>query len=274
MTQRFADAGRGALEFDGRTALITGGATGIGLASARLLAERGATVAIINDKADDVASAKELLGDEGHDVLGLVADVSDEASMAAAFRELAPLPPLRVLVCSAAIQPYGTAEDMVPAVWSRVQAVNLTGAYIAGHLALPLMKAAGGGSIIFVSSVQGTATQARVAAYSTSKAGMIGLARAMAVDHSAEGVRVNTVSPGCIDAPMTRYAASENAPPEERDALVAKWGSMQPIGRPGYPEEVAEMIAFLASDRASFCTGADYKVDGGCLAKVAVVLPD
>ncbi|WMS41642.1 SDR family NAD(P)-dependent oxidoreductase [Acuticoccus sp. MNP-M23] len=263
------------MEFSGRTALITGGATGIGLATARLLARGGATVALINHQESDLDAARKTLAGEGLDAIALVADVSDEASMTEAFQTLdARAGPLRMMVCSAAIQPFGTVEAMAPAEWDRVQSINLNGAYLASHLAVPRMRAAGGGAIVHLASVQATATQARIAAYSTSKAAILGLVRAMAVDHAPDNIRVNAVSPGCIDAPMTRYSASQNAAPEDQDALVAHWGAAQPLGRPGRPDEVAEMIAFLLSDKASFCSGADYKVDGGLLAKLGVVLPD
>lgn len=264
------------MEFSGQTALVTGGATGIGFETARILAERGGSVAILNNDKKDVDAATQRLSNAGHSVIGLCADVSDEAAMRAAFETLdtASPNPLRILVCSAAIQPYGTVETMSPAEFAKVQSVNLVGAATASHLAIPRMRVAGGGAIVHVTSVQGSATQARVAAYSTSKAALLGLTRAMAVDHAPDNIRVNAVSPGCIDAPMTRYAASQNAAPEDQDALVETWGKMQPLGRPGRPEEVAEMIAFLVSDKASFCSGADFRVDGGLLAKLGVILPD
>ncbi|XWN34081.1 MAG: SDR family NAD(P)-dependent oxidoreductase [Devosia sp.] len=259
----------------GKTALITGGATGIGFATAKILAGAGAHIAILGHKAEEVDNAVAALKADGGSAQGLVANVADKEAMAAVFATLDnDAPPLRILVCSAAIQPYGTVEGMPPDVWSEVIAVNLTGAYIACHLAVPRMKAGGGGAIVLVASVQGSATQARVAAYSTSKGGLLALTRAMAVDHAGENVRVNAVSPGCIDAPMTRYAASMNAEAGEEDAIVASWGKMQPIGRVGQPEEVAEVIAFLVSDKASFCSGADFRVDGGLMAKLGVVLPE
>jgi len=136
------------------------------------------------------------------------------------------------------------------------------------------MRASGGGAIVNIASVQGIATQNRVAAYSTSKGGLLALTRAMAVDHATDGIRVNAVCPGCIDAPMTRMSAQQTAAPGGEEALLESWGRSQPLGRMGRPEEVAEVVAFLASDRASFCTGAEFRVDGGLLAKLGVVLPE
>jgi NAD(P)-dependent dehydrogenase (short-subunit alcohol dehydrogenase family) len=259
-------------EFAGKTAIITGGATGIGFAAARLMAARGARVGILGHEAAAVAEACASLGAAA---FPLVADVADPAALEAAFARFDDSGmTLTTLVCSAGIQPYGTAETMPVAVWDQVINVNLRGAFLAGKHAVPRMRAGGGGSIVMVSSVQASATQNNVTAYSTSKGGMLALTRAMAVDHALDGIRVNTVSPGCIDAPMTRFAASQNAEPGAEQALIDTWGRAQPLGRVGRPEEVAEVIAFLASDRASFCTAAEFRVDGGLLAKLGVVLPD
>jgi NAD(P)-dependent dehydrogenase (short-subunit alcohol dehydrogenase family) len=265
----------GTEELGGHKVVVTGGATGIGLASVRLLAQRGAWVAVLGNDAAAVDAAVSALDTENLTVEGLVADVSDAGQMERAFEEFdRHVGPLTGLVCSAGIQPYGTVESTDPATWESVISTNLRGAYLASHFAVPRMRRHGGGSVVLISSVQGTATQQRVAAYTASKGGLLALARAMAVDHAAERIRVNTVSPGCIDAPITRLSAELNAAPGEADELVASWGRMQPIGRVGRPEEVAEMVAFLVSERASFCTGGDYRVDGGLLAKLGVALPD
>jgi NAD(P)-dependent dehydrogenase (short-subunit alcohol dehydrogenase family) len=261
-------------ELQGKGVIVTGGATGIGLATARLMSKRGARVAILGHDADAVAASVDALGDEGLVTLGLSADVSDSEAMGRAFNDFdREIGSLSVLVCNAAIQPYGTVESTDAATWARVLGVNLGGVYQASHLAVPRMRKAGGGSIVLVASVQGMATQQRVAAYTASKGGILALTRAMAVDHALDGIRVNSVSPGCIDAPMTRYSAAMNTTADGVEALIQAWGRMQPLGRVGQPDEVAEVISFLASDRASFCTGSDYRVDGGILAKLGVVLP-
>jgi len=262
-------------ELQGKTAIVTGGATGIGLATARLMSKRGARVAILGHDTSVVNASVSAFADEGLVLLGLTADVSDSEAMASAFEKFdRDIGGLSILVCNAAIQPYGTVETTDHSTWTKVLGINLGGAYAASHFAVPRMREAGGGSIVLVASVQGTATQERVAAYTSSKGGLLALTRAMAVDHARDGIRVNSVSPGCIDAPMTRYSAEMNTTPDGVDALIQSWGRMQPLGRVGQPDEVAEVIGFLASDRASFCTGSDYRVDGGILAKLGVVLPE
>ena len=261
-------------DFAGKTAIVTGGSTGIGLATARMLAERGAQVCILGHDGAQVAASCEALSAAGLTMFPLVADVSSPADMEAAFAQFDELGlTLTTLVCSAGIQPFGTVESTPVETWDQVIDVNLRGAFLAGKHAIPRMRAGGGGAIVNIASVQGSATQTNVAAYSTSKGGMLALTRTMAIDHGGDNIRVNSVSPGCIDAPMTRFSADQTAAPGEEQALIDSWGKAQPIGRVGQPEEVAELIAFLASDRASFCTGTEYIVDGGLMAKLGVVLP-
>jgi NAD(P)-dependent dehydrogenase (short-subunit alcohol dehydrogenase family) len=128
--------------------------------------------------------------------------------------------------------------------------------------------------MVNVSSVQGLACQANVAAYAASKGALNALTRAMALDHARDGIRVNAVCPGSVDTPMLRFAASENLDGRTEDEVVASWGAAHPIGRVGTTADVGNMVAFLAGPRAAFCTGGEYKVDGGLLAKIGVVLPD
>ena len=259
-------------EFTQKTAIVTGGATGIGFASAPLIAERGAEMCIMGHDATRVTEACGLLQADHLAGFPLVADVGNPKQMAAAFKEFDSLGlTLTTLVCSAGIQPYGTVETMSVEHWDEVININLRGAFLAGKHAVPRMRAGGGGAIVHVSSVQGSATQNRVAACSTPKGGLLSLTRTM--DHAADNIRVNTVSPGCIDAPMTRFAADQTASPGGEQALIDSCGKAQPIGRVGRSEKVAEVIAPLASDRASFCTITEFRVDGGLLAKLGIILP-
>jgi NAD(P)-dependent dehydrogenase (short-subunit alcohol dehydrogenase family) len=261
-------------EFAGKGAVVTGGGRGIGLACARLIAERGGSVVLLGHDREMVEGAALELRAEGLSALAIVADVCVEAEVAAAMTEAESVTgSIDVLVNNAAIQPYGTVASMRSVQWDAVIGINLRGAYLACHYALPYMMARKRGAIVNIASVQGLANQARVAAYATSKGGMLALTRSIAVDFGRDGIRANAVCPGCIDAPMTRFSAAQTAPGREEET-IRQWGTAQPLGRVGKPEEVAEVVAFLASDRASFCSGAEFKVDGGLMATLGVTLPD
>jgi NAD(P)-dependent dehydrogenase (short-subunit alcohol dehydrogenase family) len=260
-------------DFDGRVAIVTGGAAGMGAAAARRLAAGGASVVIADVRGVDEAVADLRAG--GLEVRGRHADVSSAADMEAVARFARDAyGPVGVLACCAGIQRYGTVVDTPEDEWDRVLAVNLKGMYLAARFVVPQMRELGGGAIVNVASVQAFGAQRSVAAYAASKGGVVALTRAMAVDHAAEGVRVNAVCPGSVDTPMLRSAADRWRGSRTADEMVAEWGRAHPLGRVATPEEVAELIAFLASDRARFITGSEHRIDGGLTAGLAVALPE
>ena len=261
-------------ELNGKAVIVTGGSMGVGLGVARRLVSLGAAVSIVSNDRVSTAEAVTSFRDHGGDVTGHVADVSvasqvEEAVAAAAARSQG----IDALVNSAGIQTYGTVETMTESLWDRTLAVNLKGMYLAAKYAIPHIRARGGGAVVNVASVQGTAAQANVVAYSASKGGILALTRAMAVDHAVDGIRVNSVSPGSIDTPMLRASASQIGDPRGPDAVIAGWGQGHPLGRVGLPSDVAGLVAFLLGDDAAFITGTDIRVDGGLLAAITLRAP-
>jgi NAD(P)-dependent dehydrogenase (short-subunit alcohol dehydrogenase family) len=256
------DGGPQARRFAGRTALVTGAASGIGRAAALRLAAEGARIAAVDL---DLAGARETLALAGGAGAVLAVDLrsadSVEACVAAA---LAALGGLDVLVNNAGIEILGTVAETTPETWDEVMAVNLRGTYLMSRAALPALLDSAGrngeAAIVNNASLMGLVSSARLAAYCASKAGVVSLTRSMALDHADRHLRVNCVCPGIVHTPMLerRFALEP-----DRAAAYRRTTERPPVKYLGRPEDVAAMIAYLASTEARFVTGAAFTIDGG-----------
>ena len=264
-------------EHEGRVALVTGGSSGIGEGAALSLAQQGSAVAVHGLDLSEAEVIAERIRAAGGRAIAVAGPIDQAAtSVAAVAQTLEAFGRLDTLVTSAGIQRYGDAVSTSEETWDEVLDVNTKGVFLAARAALPHLRKSPAGSVVIVASVQGTASQANVVAYTTSKGALHAMGRAMAIDEAAYGVRVNTVSPGSVDTPMLRTSAAEwsDGTPEGVERVIANWGTSHALGRVATIDEVGDVIAFLAGPRASFVTGSDVRVDGGLLARIAAALPE
>jgi NAD(P)-dependent dehydrogenase (short-subunit alcohol dehydrogenase family) len=249
----------------GGVAIVTGGASGIGLAAAQRLAREGARVAVV-DRADPAAAVQGIAA-AGGEAWGVRTDVSDEGQVTAMVDQvLSRGGRVDALVNAAGIgspRPV-TIDEATMAEWHALCGVNLTGTFLCCRAVIPAMRREGGGTIVNIASELGLVGAPRNAMYGATKGAVIQLTRALAVDHAADHIRVNCVCPGPVDTPLLRGSVSRAADPEAK--LRAEVSSTL-LGRLGRPEEIANLIHFLVSDEASFMTGSIVVADGGVTAR-------
>ncbi len=252
-------------EFEDKTAVVTGAAMGIGRACAERLAAGGANLVVADIDETEGKVAVGAIGSAGGTAIFVRADVRRMDQMEAlADAAVEAFGGVDILVNNAARALNGVVDEIDEARWNEVIDTNLSGTWRGIRVCAPLMRARGGGAIVNMSSVQGLMGFRGWPAYAAAKGAINALTRQAAVDLAPAGIRVNAVAPGTILTPMNERIFAETEDPE---ALKKTWNEAHPIGRFGYPHEVAEAVAYLAGDRASFVTGETLRVDGGLAIK-------
>jgi meso-butanediol dehydrogenase / (S,S)-butanediol dehydrogenase / diacetyl reductase len=237
---------------EGQRAVVTGGASGIGRATARRMAEEGASVAVVDINGDAAGECARDIGGTAH-----VADVADPEGLREAFdAAAAAMGGMTILFNNAGVGSLSPLHEWEPEEWNRLVSINLTGVYLGFRAAVPHLRASGGGSVVSTASISGTRPAAGEAPYAASKAGVAAITASAALEY-APHIRVNAVSPGMIATALTEPLLQFLPHEQER------YERTTPVGRLGQPEDIADVVVFLCSDLARFITGQNIVVDGG-----------
>ncbi len=248
------------MPFEGTTAIVTGGAQGLGLAIAEALVDRGTKVAVFDLDGEQLAAEVARLRERGGTVNGYTVDVSDRGQVRAAVEQVrADLGPVLILINNAGIEQFGKFAEITDEQWDRVMAVNLRGPFICTQEVLPDMLDAAWGRIVNISSSSAQGGQSQMAAYVSSKSGVIGFTKALALELGPKGITVNTIPPGMVVTPMLEKAIAEG----RFTASLEHFAKITPVRRAGRPEDIANAAIFLCQDESSYVTGQIIGVNGG-----------
>lgn len=245
---------------EGKVAIITGGASGIGQAIALEAASRGAKIVIADINEIAGLATVEHIKSQGGEAFFTQTDVTNTGAIKHLLEQARMLGPIKYLANSAGLQTYGTIDTTREEDWDLTMDINLKSMFLVSRQVLPEIRKNGGGAIVNISSIQGLRCQKNVLAYATAKGAVVAMTRSMGLDYAAEGIYVNCICPGSIDTPLLRYGAAQHG---EVEQVLQDWGQQHPIGRIGTASEIAKTALFLWSPDSNFIVGQAIVADGG-----------